>query len=178
MITNTGASDILQPADRRQLWRWATAAEPGGEVSDVFLELANGVTVEGSCYPVELAGRLVGVVLHLSVLPYATAAASTSPTESIGEGPDYVRTSYGVDPALLSRWSNLTDSERSVAELVGRGVSNKQAGRQLFISRYTVDYHLRGIYRKLGISSRVELARLLGEHCEALAGPAIEDRIA
>ena len=73
-----------------------------------------------------------------------------------------------MDSALLSGWSDLTDSERTVAELVGRGLSNKKTGRRLFMSPHTVDYHLRRIYRKLGISSRVELARLLGEHYESL----------
>jgi DNA-binding CsgD family transcriptional regulator len=72
----------------------------------------------------------------------------------------------------------LTDSERSAAELVGEGLSNKQAGRRLFMSPHTVDYHLRRIYQKLGIRSRVELARLLGERKESLAGPLPEHRIA
>ena len=63
-----------------------------------------------------------------------------------------------VDATLLTGWSDLTDSERTVAELVGQGLSNKQTGRRLFMSLHTIDYHLRRIFRKLGITSRVELA--------------------
>jgi DNA-binding CsgD family transcriptional regulator len=38
-------------------------------------------------------------------------------------------------------------------------LTNRDVGAQLFISPRTVDHHLRNIYRKLGISSRTELAR-------------------
>jgi DNA-binding CsgD family transcriptional regulator len=55
-------------------------------------------------------------------------------------------------------WDSLTDAERRVAELVAEGLTNQQAGRRLFVSRHTVDFHLRQIFRKLGITSRVELA--------------------
>ena len=70
----------------------------------------------------------------------------------------------------MTGWTDLTDTERAVAELVARGMTNKQAGRLMFLSRHTVDYHLRRVFRKLGLNSRVELARVLGEHYEALNG--------
>jgi len=34
----------------------------------------------------------------------------------------------------------------------------------LYVSRHTIDFHLRQIFNKLGINSRVELARLVAEH--------------
>ncbi len=70
----------------------------------------------------------------------------------------------------MTGWTELTDTERTVAELVARGMTNKQAGRRLFLSRHTVDYHLRRVFKKLDLNSRVELARALGEHYEALNG--------
>ena len=59
-------------------------------------------------------------------------------------------------------WADLTDTQRMVAELVIDGLTNRDAGARLFLSPHTIDFHLRQIYRRLGVSSRVELARLAG----------------
>jgi DNA-binding CsgD family transcriptional regulator len=69
----------------------------------------------------------------------------------------------------VSGWSSLTDTERSVAALVAQGLTNPQVAAQMFVSPHTVKFHLRQVFRKLGIGSRVELARLTTEH---LAEPA------
>ena len=53
----------------------------------------------------------------------------------------------------------LSERESVVLEAVARGLSNREIGRQLWISEQTVKFHLRNIYRKLGISSRTEAAR-------------------
>jgi DNA-binding CsgD family transcriptional regulator len=60
-------------------------------------------------------------------------------------------------------WDRLSEPERDIARLVGAGLTNRQVAKQLFLSPHTVNYHLRGIFRKLGINSRVELARLAHE---------------
>ena len=44
-------------------------------------------------------------------------------------------------------------------QAVSRGLSNREIGRQLWISEQTVKFHLRNVYRKIGISSRTEAAR-------------------
>jgi DNA-binding CsgD family transcriptional regulator len=68
-------------------------------------------------------------------------------------------------------WDSLTDTERSISELVSEGLTNRQAAEQMFISTHTVAFHLRQIFRKLSIGSRVELARLTVEHGRE-SGPA------
>ena len=64
-------------------------------------------------------------------------------------------------PAL--GWESLTATERAVSDLVASGHTNREVGRELFMSPHTVDAHLRHIFRKLDVNSRVDLARLVGE---------------
>ena len=52
----------------------------------------------------------------------------------------------------------LTETEFAVADLVSQGLTNVQVGRRLYISTHTVAFHLKKIFRKLEVSSRVELA--------------------
>jgi DNA-binding CsgD family transcriptional regulator len=55
-------------------------------------------------------------------------------------------------------WPALTPTELRVARAVTDGLSNPQIAERMFISRRTVATHLTSIFRKLGISSRAELA--------------------
>jgi predicted ATPase/DNA-binding CsgD family transcriptional regulator len=55
-------------------------------------------------------------------------------------------------------WDSLTPMELAVTELVATGLSNPEIGRDLHISRRTVESHLAHIFRKLDMSSRVQLA--------------------
>ena len=55
----------------------------------------------------------------------------------------------------------MTAQEAKVAELAREGLSNPEIGAQLFISPRTVEYHLRKVFTKLGINSRVQLRRTL-----------------
>ncbi|MET8139500.1 LuxR C-terminal-related transcriptional regulator [Sphaerisporangium sp. NPDC005288] len=79
----------------------------------------------------------------------------------------------------VTGWASLTDTERTVSLLVTQGWTNRRVAEQMFISVHTVAFHLRQIFRKLGIGSRVELTRLMLErhhHQEATDGTNGADR--
>jgi len=66
-------------------------------------------------------------------------------------------------PSQSHRWETLTKREREVATLVLRGSRYKDIGAALSISEHTVRNHLRNIFTKLQITSRVELAPYAGQ---------------
>jgi len=55
----------------------------------------------------------------------------------------------------------LTPREREVAALVVDGLADREIAQRLYLSRHTVSQHVKRIYRKLGVDSRVALTRLL-----------------
>jgi DNA-binding CsgD family transcriptional regulator len=63
-------------------------------------------------------------------------------------------------------WESLTVAERAVAELVAQGLTNRQTANRLYVSSHTVSYHMHKAFQKLGIGSRVELARMVIEQSQ------------
>lgn len=61
------------------------------------------------------------------------------------------------DPSTRAQ---LTEQELQIARFVSEGRTNREVAAQLFLSPRTIDFHLRNVYKKLGISSRTALARL------------------
>ncbi|HEX4760308.1 MAG TPA: response regulator transcription factor [Thermoleophilaceae bacterium] len=101
-----------------------------------------------ACLAKEVEGRDVINALHLAsrgmhVLPRSAAANASS---------------NGFEPVMGS--DVLTPREADVLELLQDGATNAQIAQTLMIGVETVRTHARNIYRKLGISSRRELARL------------------
>ena len=53
---------------------------------------------------------------------------------------------------------NFTEREREVLFLLLRGLNNKEISKKLFISNHTTKAHVASIYKKLGVSNRVQAA--------------------
>jgi DNA-binding CsgD family transcriptional regulator len=58
-------------------------------------------------------------------------------------------------------WASLTDSELAVVRLITQGLTNRETAERLFVSPHTVNSHLRHTFTKLGVNSRLELARVV-----------------
>ena len=57
----------------------------------------------------------------------------------------------------------LVNAKRKSLSFSSQGKSNKQIALSLDVSQNTVEYHLKNIYRKLGVNSRVEGGVAIGE---------------
>jgi DNA-binding NarL/FixJ family response regulator len=74
----------------------------------------------------------------------------------LGEFRRVARTVTGSNP--------LSEREREVLSLVGRGYTYRQAGKELFIAEKTVENHVRNILHKLHLTRRDELIRWAADH--------------
>jgi DNA-binding CsgD family transcriptional regulator len=71
-----------------------------------------------------------------------------------------VRTHKPHAPKAVEGWDSLTKTERKVARLIADGHTNRSAAKELALSPNTISTHLRSVFGKLAVSSRVQLARL------------------
>jgi DNA-binding CsgD family transcriptional regulator len=137
LYVNAAGSQFVASADRETLWAWAQQRVRKGSRETAALQVPFGPTL-AQCEAIYDGPELIGAIVRFSPLP-PEAPAAGNPTA----------------------WARLTDSERGVAELVASGFTNREAAVKLFISPHTVDYHLRHIFRKLDIDSRIQLARIV-----------------
>jgi DNA-binding CsgD family transcriptional regulator len=71
----------------------------------------------------------------------------------------------------VTGWLSLTDTERTASELVAEGLNNRQVAERMYISVHTVAFHMRQVFRKLNIGSRVELARIVMQQAQQSSLP-------
>jgi DNA-binding CsgD family transcriptional regulator len=162
----------------------AAAAHAGGVLHRNPTQLAQAVELfEGGARPLALASALedfgiISVESGKAEQGIAAFSRALSLCADSGASLDVARLrgrlrSLGVRRRLSvprrprSGWAALTDSEMQVAQLVAQGLTNREAAQRLFVSHYTVSGHLRSIYNKLDINSRVELSRLVGQHLKS-----------
>jgi DNA-binding CsgD family transcriptional regulator len=123
------------------------------------LEDLGVVAVEGGATPqaVDAFGRALEI--------YAQAGAAWDAGRVRGR-----LRALGVRRRLVSErhpgsgWASMTDSELAVARLVAEGFTNREVAERLFVSHHTVSAHLRHVFAKLDVNSRVELTRVAGVH--------------
>ncbi len=137
LLMNAPAARLVTEADHEALWKTARDALTSGDRRSVLCR--DERALECSVEPVFPADQVVAATMRLG----STSARSTPETCP----------PYG--------WASLTDTELAAAELVAEGLTNRKVARQLFMSPHTVDAHLRHIFRKLHISSRIELTRIV-----------------
>ncbi|MFD5270195.1 LuxR C-terminal-related transcriptional regulator [Streptomyces sp. NPDC058335] len=65
--------------------------------------------------------------------------------------------------ATESPRASLTAQQLRVALMAAEGATNREIAARLALSPRTIDHHLRGVFNRLGIRSRIELVRLLAE---------------
>jgi DNA-binding CsgD family transcriptional regulator len=153
IVANAAADRLLAPEDEPALRRAAVRLRAADGSGSVMLELSRAGMVSLRGEPLPDGGSRDGILLRLT--PVA--------------GSDRRRS----DDGAVAGWEGLTGAERSVAELVAEGLTNREAAERLFLSHHTVGFHLRSIFRKLGTNTRVELARLAvqSRQGEVLVGP-------
>ena len=71
-----------------------------------------------------------------------------------------VRRRLPTQPRPDHGWAALTPAEQQVADLVASGLTNREVAEQLYVSPHTVGAHVRHIFTKLDINSRVQLASI------------------
>lgn len=92
------------------------------------------------------------------------AARAEGAALSTEEAITYALRGRGERKRPSSGWESLTPTELEVVRLVGEGLPNKDIAARLFVSPRTVQSHLRHVYNKLGLSSRVQLAQETARH--------------
>jgi DNA-binding CsgD family transcriptional regulator len=83
---------------------------------------------------------------------------------STDEAIAYAQRGRGERKRPSTGWGSLTPTELDVVRLVAEGIPNKDIATRLFVSPRTVQSHLRHVYNKLGLTSRVQLAQEAARH--------------
>jgi DNA-binding CsgD family transcriptional regulator len=147
------------PDEAQRLFAASLAAL--GEVGPVAFEQARTLLCSGEAMrrnrrPVAARKPLQEALLlfdSLGAPPWAARAGA----ELAASG---VKVQYAKQ-LVASGLEQLSPQELQVARIAGRGQNNIEVAASLFVSRKTVEAHLTRVYRKLGIRSRTELARIL-----------------
>jgi len=141
------------------------------EGSPRFMLLASALADHGAVLLAD-GDRDAGVVALERALSVYGAHGAVGPAASVARKLQAAGVSTGPSaaPRPSKGWAALTAAELAVAELISSGHTNRLAARALGISPNTVSTHLRSIFAKLDVRSRVQLANSWNSRGQA--GPA------
>jgi two-component system nitrate/nitrite response regulator NarL len=100
-------------------------------------------------------------------LATAFRLAGAAPAAAAAQPPQVAPGGIADEDGAARALESLSARERQTLELIARGDSNKEIGRELGIAEATVKIHVQHILRKLGLVSRVQAASLLSAHRSA-----------
>jgi DNA-binding NarL/FixJ family response regulator len=83
---------------------------------------------------------------------------------SVIGGAEFAEYGRKAAPVDATNTGGLSARELTILEALGRGLSNLEIAKELWVSEQTVKFHLRNIYRKLDIASRTEAVRYAYQH--------------
>ena len=128
---------------RRSLGTALRLAEPGGFIS-VFLEEGDAVRqLLGEEQPALVAGPVAAIGVSAEFVGRLLDAGGTSPLEARRR----------ENPSALEA---LTNREIQILVQLTNGASTRETASKIFVSENTVKYHLKNIYTKLNVSSRIQ----------------------
>jgi transcriptional regulator of acetoin/glycerol metabolism len=137
LLVNAAASNVIHSSDHARLWDCVQQVL-GSYGALVTFATSDGHALSLRCEPIMDGPYLAGVVLR------PESAATRTSLSDIG-------------------WNSLTEAELAVADRISSGMTNREAAAELFLSPHTIDFHLRKLFRKLDVTSRVELTRVVLE---------------
>jgi DNA-binding CsgD family transcriptional regulator/tetratricopeptide (TPR) repeat protein len=167
----------------------ASADDPFGQVAIWICVVISGVIISASGRhepAARLAGAAASAARSIPIAPMPPAktllasvqawckealgdesfsrAEADGASMTLADAAAYVSRGRGARGRPATGWNSLTPTELRIAAAVADGLSNPKIAERLLISRRTVTTHLTSIYRKLGISTRAELAAAVTRH--------------
>ncbi|MEW1994571.1 LuxR C-terminal-related transcriptional regulator [Streptomyces coelicoflavus] len=151
---------LAPPESADELYRRALARhdEAGGDFERARTALLYGKWLRRRRRPREARGRLGTALAGFERCGAGVwAAQARDELRALGATAPVVRAGT---PTRLSR---LTPQQLRIARHVAEGATNREVALTLAVSTRTVDYHLRKVFAALGVRSRLELARVVGQ---------------
>jgi DNA-binding CsgD family transcriptional regulator len=161
----TGSPAFRVDAERAAAW---TAADADRAVGAVALSRTTPRRPATAAALEDAAALLTSA--HRTGEARACATDAMKLWDSLGADGDAGRVAarFGIARSKAERprfgFAALTATERRVVDLVADGLSNVEIARRLYVSRRTVESHVSAAYRKVELSSRVELAKAALRH--------------